>query len=119
MFCLHPSAQSSASGSQLRLGVTGHDRLIADAQNDVDVALKTLVGDGAEDAGADAVSTKQKLLQSRTILSFETVDDDDGGMDWNRSKRLAEDLRDAIANGKRPVLPLLKCAQSPSPSPKM
>ena len=84
----------------------------------VDVALKTLVGDGAEDTGADAVSTKQKLLQSRTILSFETVDDDDGGMDWNGSKRLAEDLRDALANGKRPVLPSLKCAQSPSPSPK-
>jgi DNA cross-link repair 1C protein len=69
-------------------------------------------------AGADAMSTKQKLLQTRTILSFETVDDDDGGMDWNRSRQLAEDLQDAIANGRRPVLPSLKCAQSPSPSPK-
>ena len=69
-------------------------------------------------AGADAIGTKQKLVQTQTILSFETVDDDDGGMDWNRSEQLADDLRDALANGRRPVLPLLKCAQSSSPSPK-
>ena len=80
--------------------------------------LAKLMGKERKRAGADAVSTKQKLLQTRTILSFETVDDDDGGMDWNRSKRLAEDLRNAIANGRKPVLPSLTCAQSPSPSPK-
>ena len=62
-------------------------------------------------AGADTISTKQKLAQTRTVLSFETVDDDDGGMDWNRSKRLADDLRDAVESGRRPVLPSLKCAQ--------
>ena len=69
-------------------------------------------------AGGDAISTKQKLVQTQTILSFETVDDDDGGMDWNRSKQLADDLRDAVANGRRPTLPSLKCGRSPSPSPK-
>lgn len=62
-------------------------------------------------------TTNQRLVQSQTIFSFETVDDDDGGMDWNRSRQLADDLREAIANGRRPVLPSLKCAQTPSPSP--
>jgi DNA cross-link repair 1C protein len=81
--------------------------------------LSKLMGKERGRAGADDISTKEKLVQSQTILSFETVDDDDGGMDWNRSKQLADDLRDAIANGRRPVLPSLKCAaQSPSPSPK-
>ena len=61
---------------------------------------------------------KQKLQQSQTIFSFETVDDDDGGMDWNRSRLLADDLRDAVAEGRRPVLPALRCAQSPSPCPE-
>ena len=68
-------------------------------------------------AGAESISTKQKPVQTRTIFSFETVDDDDGGMDWSRSKQLADDLRDAVANGRKPALPLLKCAQSSSPSP--
>ena len=67
-------------------------------------------------AGADVISTKQKLVQTQTIFSFETVDDDDGGMDWNRSRQLADDLRDAVTNGRRPVLPSLKCARSSSPS---
>lgn len=62
-------------------------------------------------------TANQRLVRSRTVLSFETVDDDDGGMDWNRSRQLADDVREAIATGRKPVLPLLKCAQSPSPSP--
>lgn len=62
--------------------------------------------------GSDAIVTRQKLVHTRTILSFETVDDDDGGMDWNRSKQLTDDLRDAVANGRKPVLPSLKCALS-------
>jgi hypothetical protein len=33
-------------------------------------------------AGAAATGTKQKLVQARMIFSFETVDNDDGGMDW-------------------------------------
>ena len=73
---------------------------------------------GRANAGTDAdiISTRQKLAQTRTVLSFETVDDDDGGMDWNRSKRLADDLRDAVENGRRPVLPSLKCAQAAEPN---
>ena len=80
--------------------------------------LAKLMGKKRGRAGADATSTKQKLVQTQTIFSFETVDDDDGGMDWNRSKKLADDLRDAVTNGRRPVIPSLKCAQSPSPSTK-
>ena len=54
------------------------------------------------------------VAQEKTILSFETVDDDDGGMDWNRSRDLAARLKEDIANGKRPVLPALLCAESQS-----
>ena len=54
------------------------------------------------------------VAQEKTILSFETVDDDDGGMDWNRSRELAARLKEDIANGKRPVLPALLCAESQS-----
>jgi hypothetical protein len=78
--------------------------------------LAKLMGKEQGRVGADAITTNQRLVQTQTIFSFETVDDDDGGMDWNRSKQLADNLRDAVANGRRPVLPLLKCAQSPSPS---
>ena len=80
--------------------------------------LAKLTGKERERAGEDAIGTRQKLVQTPTILSFETVDDDDGGMDWNRSKQLADDLRDDIANGRRPVLPSLRCAQSSSPNAK-
>ncbi|KAG6815295.1 hypothetical protein H0H93_010309, partial [Arthromyces matolae] len=45
-------------------------------------------------------------------LSFETVDDDDGGMDWNRSKQLADALRADALSGRRLVLPPLLCAES-------
>ena len=65
--CLHPSAQSNASSSQLRLGVTGHDRLTADAQDDVDVALKNLVGDGAADA-AQRWADHGKLLEKFAVV---------------------------------------------------
>lgn len=86
--------------------------------------LAKLTGKGPGRAAAHAINrsetintANQKLVRSRTILSFETVDDDDGGMDWNRSRQLADEVREAIATGRKPVLPLLKCAQSPSPSP--
>ena len=68
--CLHPSAQalpSLASSSQLRLGVTRHDRLTVDAQNDVDVALKNLVGDGAADA-AQRWADQGKLLKKFAVV---------------------------------------------------
>ena len=58
--------------------------------------------------------TRPVVAQEKTILSFETVDDDDGGMDWNRSRELAARLKEDIANGKRPVLPALLCAESQS-----
>lgn len=48
------------------------------------------------DKVADNTTTwKRRLVQSQTIFSFEPVDDDDGGMDWNRSRQLADDLRDS------------------------
>ncbi|KAF9442259.1 hypothetical protein P691DRAFT_779488 [Macrolepiota fuliginosa MF-IS2] len=49
-----------------------------------------------------------------TISSFDVVDDDDGGMDWNRSRELVEAVRLAIASGQRVALPPLKCADSQS-----
>ena len=58
--------------------------------------------------------TRPAVAQEKTILSFETVDDDDGGMDWNRSRELAARLKEDIANGRRPVLPALLCAESQS-----
>ena len=48
------------------------------------------------------------------VFSLETVDDDDGGMDWERSRELAEGLRADIASGRRPTLPPLMCAESQS-----
>ena len=68
--CLHPSAQvlpSSASNPQLHLGVTGLDRVTIDAQNDVDVALKNLVGDEAADA-AQRWADHGKLLEKFAIV---------------------------------------------------
>jgi DNA cross-link repair 1C protein len=58
----------------------------------------------------------QKLGITRTILSFETVEDDDGGMDWNRSRQLIDALREDLKSGRKPKLPPLVCAQSPSQS---
>ena len=69
--CLHSSAQSSASSSQPHLGVTGRDQLTDDDQNDVDVALKNLVGDGASDAAqrwADHGKLLEKLATVRDYL---------------------------------------------------
>jgi hypothetical protein len=68
--CLHPSAQalpSSTSSSQQRLRITGHDRLTVDAQNDVDVALKNLVGNGAANA-AQRWADHGKLLEKFAIV---------------------------------------------------
>jgi len=58
----------------------------------------------------------QKLGTTRTLLSFETVEDDDGGMDWNRSRQLIDALREDLKSGRKPKLPPLVCAQSPSQS---
>lgn len=58
-----------------------------------------------------------------TLLSIGTVDDDDegegegegegdGGMDWDRSRLLAEVIKADIAKGRRPILPPLTCVES-------
>ena len=50
-----------------------------------------------------------------TVSSFEAVNDgDDVGMDWERSRDLADRVRSAIASGKPIPLPGLKCADSQS-----
>jgi hypothetical protein len=55
---------------------------------------------------------KAHLEATGTLLSFGTVDDDDGGMDWDRSKMLAEAVKADIANGRRPMLPPMVCAET-------
>jgi hypothetical protein len=69
-YCLHPSAQalpSSTSSSQQHLGITGHDWLTVDAQNDVNVALKNLVGNGTANA-AQHWADHGKLLEKFAIV---------------------------------------------------
>ncbi|KAG6872838.1 hypothetical protein C0995_006008 [Termitomyces sp. Mi166 len=56
-------------------------------------------------------STKARMAVPN-ILSFETVDDDDGGMDWDRSRELTTALRADVANGRRLMLPPLACVES-------
>jgi hypothetical protein len=58
---------SSTSSSQQRLGITGHDWLTVDAQNDVDIALKNLVGNGAANA-AQHWADHGKLLEKFAIV---------------------------------------------------
>lgn len=60
------------------------------------------------------IKMKAHLEATGTLLSFETVDDDnqDGGMDWDRSRMLAEAIKADIANGRRLVLPPLVCAET-------
>jgi len=91
--CLHPSAQAlppCGPSSHLRLGVTGHDQLTVDAQNDVDVALKNLVGDGAADAAqrwADHGKLLKKISVVRGYLGEEERDIVDKLLGTDRSTR--------------------------------
>ncbi|RDB27782.1 DNA cross-link repair 1A protein [Hypsizygus marmoreus] len=62
----------------------------------------------------EAATTTTTVHADVTLLSFETVDDDDGGMDWNRSRELAEALKEDVRNGRRPMLPPLLSAESQS-----
>ena len=64
---LHSSAQSSAS-TQPQLGVIGRDQLTDDDQNDVDIALKNLVGDRASDAA-------QRWAHGKLLEKLVTVQD--------------------------------------------
>ncbi|KAF9528996.1 hypothetical protein CPB83DRAFT_853590 [Crepidotus variabilis] len=62
------------------------------------------------------VTKSSKLAPAPTLLSFETVyDDNEKEIDWNRSRVLADAIRQDVARGKRPEIPLLECAQSQSP----
>jgi hypothetical protein len=68
--CLHPSAQalpSSTFSSQQHLRITGHDQLTVDAQNDDDIALKNLVGNGTANA-AQRWADHGKLLEKFAIF---------------------------------------------------
>jgi DNA cross-link repair 1C protein len=68
--CLHPLVQAlppSTSSSQQHLGITGHDWLTVDAQNNVNVALKNLVGDGTANA-AQHWADHGKLLEKFAIV---------------------------------------------------
>ena len=51
------------------------------------------------------------LIRTMTVPSFEPVDDGDGGMDWNRSRQLAEEIRQDVARGRRPSVPALICTR--------
>jgi hypothetical protein len=55
-------------------------------------------------------------LKRQSTVVIPDVDDeyDDSGMDWNKSRDLAEAIRAALANGDRIPLPALKCADSQS-----
>lgn len=59
-----------------------------------------------------STTTTKPLLLTKTVASFDPVEDDDGGMDWNRSRQLAEAARTDALNGRRVVLPPLQCATS-------
>jgi len=57
----------------------------------------------------------RNLVLEPTILSFEsTSDDTEEKLDWNRSRMLAEAIREEVAQGRKPTIPLLQCIQSQS-----
>jgi DNA cross-link repair 1C protein len=62
-------------------------------------------------------SQNRKLVPEPTIPSFEsTSDDTEEKLDWNRSRMLAEAIREEVAQGRKPTIPLLQCIQSQSQS---
>ncbi|KAG5653171.1 hypothetical protein H0H81_002013, partial [Sphagnurus paluster] len=89
------------------------NRLLARSSSKIESVAKS---SGTAPSSSRLMGTPIALQAEATLLSFETVDDDDGGMDWNRSRRLAEALREDVRNGKRPMLPPLLCAESQSQS---
>ncbi|EKM81504.1 hypothetical protein AGABI1DRAFT_69756 [Agaricus bisporus var. burnettii JB137-S8] len=60
------------------------------------------------------VEEHNNTLKSEPTVVTPAVEDDDNGINWNKSRDLAEAVRAAIANGKRVSLPALKCADSQS-----
>jgi DNA cross-link repair 1C protein len=62
-------------------------------------------------------SASRKLAPAKTLPSFEPVEEDgDGEIDWNRSRMLAEAIKEDIKYGRKLSLPALLCAQSQSPN---
>ncbi|KAF8885084.1 hypothetical protein CPB84DRAFT_1788683 [Gymnopilus junonius] len=57
-------------------------------------------------------TSRVPLIRTTTVPSFEPVNDGDGGMDWNRSRQLADGIREDLANGRQPSLPSLLCTRS-------
>lgn len=72
-----------------------------------EVGGKELVPDTEEKSGIPQE-------RSSSLLSFYTVDDGDGdgGMDWQRTRKLAEAVREDVQNGRRVILPMLMCTDS-------
>lgn len=62
--------------------------------------------------GGPATGSNRPLAHSKTILSFETVNEDDQELDWNRSRMLAHAVRQDVKHGRKVSLPALKCLQS-------
>jgi hypothetical protein len=61
-------------------------------------------------------SSSRRLMPEPTLLSFESVhDENETKVDWNRSRLLAEAIREDVKKGRKPVIPPLLCAQSQSP----
>jgi hypothetical protein len=67
----------------------------------------------AEERERQKDKMRTHLADTGTLLSIGTVDEDDGGMDWDRSRVLAEAIKADLADGRRPMLPPLVCAESP------
>ncbi|KAH0583199.1 hypothetical protein H2248_011084 [Termitomyces sp. 'cryptogamus'] len=63
-------------------------------------------------SGNDESQTSTSRMVTSEILSFRTVDDGDGGMDWDRSRELAAALRADVLRGRRLMLPALACVES-------
>lgn len=61
-------------------------------------------------------TSSRRLMPEPTLLSFEPIhDESESKMDWNRSRLLAEAIREDVKRGKKPIIPPLQCAQSQSP----
>ncbi|TFK37472.1 hypothetical protein BDQ12DRAFT_632488 [Crucibulum laeve] len=54
------------------------------------------------------------LAADGTLLSFEPIEDTDGGINWDRSRNLADKIRSDVTSGKRPMLPPLLCTETQS-----
>jgi hypothetical protein len=73
-------------------------------------------GGPVNEASRATVHESRPLMPEPTLLSFETVyDENETEMNWNRSRMLAEAIREDVKKGRKPIIPPLQCAQSQSP----